>query len=212
MIEYIESYYAPSFYMLHPDKKFYSDWCVNNKLKIIFITINKCASTSLKEYLSYKKFDIIDSNIIDYNYIICKMLNSFNFYSVIRNPKDRYISGLNEFMCSTRSNCDKQKFVENNIKNNKFIFDEHLLPQDLSLHKILKYNKKLILLKMDNSLSKKIPQILNDNSLMPTIDPYKDRKIMNLNFCIEMYEQYCKKNIEFCELYKKDFELYNISI
>jgi hypothetical protein len=212
MIEYIESYYAPSFYMLHTDKKFYSDWCVNNKLKIIFITINKCASTSLKEYLSYKKFDIIDSNIIDYNYIICKMLNSFNFYSVIRNPKDRYISGLNEFMCSTKSNCDKKKFVENNIKNNKFIFDEHLLPQELSLHKVLKYNKKLILLKMDDSLSKKIPQILNDNSLMPTIDPYKDRKIMNLNFCIEMYEQYCKKNIKFCELYKKDFELYNISI
>lgn len=212
MIEKLIEYYAPSFYILHPNKKFYSEWCINYELKIIFITINKCAGSSLRQYLSHKKFDIIDNNDICDDFIINKIINNFIFYSVIRNPKDRYISGLNEFIYQTAYNCDNKKFVEDNIKHNKFIFDEHLLPQNESVCEILKYNKKINFIRMDNNLSKKISHILNNENLMPTTNTFKDKKICNLNFCIKMYEKYCEKNTIFHELYKKDFELYDISV
>lgn len=214
MIDKLSEYYSQSFYELHPDKKFRSEWCINYELKLIFITINKCAGSSLREYLYYKNFDIIDNNKINDDFIIDKIDNNFNFYSVIRNPKDRYISGLNQFMFNTETECewDKKKFIEENIKNNKFIFDEHLLPQNESICKVFKFNKKINFIRFDNNLSKKISYILKDKSIMPIINSSKEKKNCNLNFCIKLYNQYCEKNIKFYDLYKKDFELYKISL
>jgi len=52
--------------------------------------------------------------------------NNYNFYSIIRNPKDRYISGLQEFI---KIYNPPVEFIIHNLKNNIFIFDEHTSPQ-----------------------------------------------------------------------------------
>jgi hypothetical protein len=102
--------------------------------------------------------------------------------------------------------------VENQISKNKFIFDEHTLPQFLSLQKNYISNCNIQLIKFDKNLSKKISSIVNENTLFPHYNPHYNKTKRNFNFCQELFEKYCEKNIKFYELYKKDFELYNISM
>jgi len=205
----LNQFYAPSFYKLHPNSKFYSEWCVSKNLKVIFITINKCAGSSLRNYLPTKNFIVIDNNKIDNNFIIDKIINEYNFYSVIRNPDDRYVSGLNEFI--NQSNNIKKTFIEDSLKSNKFIFDEHLLPQYVSLKNILNFTKKINLIKLDENLSKKIHNIFSFNDYMPIVNSHKDKKESNFDFCYEMFKKYCEKNINYYKLYEKDFKFYNLS-
>jgi len=205
----LDKFYASSFHKIHPDSKFYSEWCINNDLKVIFITINKCAGSALRNYLPSKNFIVIDNNKIDDDFIINKIINEYNFYSVIRNPNDRYVSGLNEFI--DQINGTKKEYIEDALKNNKFVFDEHLLPQYSSLEKILNFNKKINLIKLDENLSRKISNIFNFDDYMPIVNSYKDKKKSSLNFCNKMFENYCEKNINYHKLYEKDFNLYNLS-
>lgn len=64
-------------------------------------------------------------------------------------------------------------------------------------------------LKLDENISRKISNIIDVNIKLPV----KNSSQKNIkNMCKELFEKYCEKNIKFYEIYKKDFELYNISI
>jgi len=143
-----ENFYSDSYYLFQKDKKFYSEWCVNDDLKIIFITINKCAGSTLREYLPSKNFIIVDNNFIDDTYVNDKIFKNYKFYACIREPGKRYISALSEFIKQSHKNYNidisDEKFrsyIINNLCNGRYIFDEHSLPQISSLQKVLKNNK-----------------------------------------------------------------------
>jgi hypothetical protein len=180
------------------------DW----KNKIIFIQISKCASSTMRVVLENNNFCQWDhdsspklSNINGIkNYFI---ENDYKFYAIIREPKSRYISGLKEFIEMYNPPLD---FIISNLKNNKFIFDDHTAPQNCFLSLC---NDKCNYLKMDEDLSDKVSEIIGNNIMLPkkNVSP----KSIKLK-CKDLFEQYCEKNIEFYKLYNKDFELYNISI
>ena len=65
---------------------------------------------------------------------------------------------------------------------------------------------------MNCDLSNKISNIISDKNFLPIINSHKDKKLCNIDFCRKMHEKYCRENVEFYQLYKKDFQLYDDSV
>jgi hypothetical protein len=64
-------------------------------------------------------------------------------------------------------------------------------------------------LKLDSNISSKISKLINNDIILPK----ENTSLENIKFkCKNLFEKYCEENNEFYELYKKDFELYNISV
>ena len=226
----LSDYFSQSFHELHPEGKYLSDLCINFESKIVFITINKCAGSSIRKFLSFKNFEIFDNNELEDENIRYLINNHFRFYSVIRNPKDRYISGLQQFfhltyrniggyrfrlrkfISSVKTNSDFYNIIEENIKNNRFIFDEHLIPQSESFKKLFKSSQKINFIRFDNNLSEKISSIIKDESIMPKINTSEEKEIENIRFSKMMYDLHCENNKKFHELYKKDYKFYTMSL
>ena len=62
---------------------------------------------------------------------------------------------------------------------------------------------------MDKNLSSKVSKIIGNNIILPK----ENISLKNLNVkCKDLFEEYCEGNSGFYELYKKDFELYSISV
>ena len=107
---------------------------VNIKKKLIYLKIYKCASASITEYFSTRR----DFNPIDEADMIDRLTNLFllyghdieeikncNIFTVIRNPKSRWISGLNELISTqipsipTRIHKESIKmYIEQELSNN----------------------------------------------------------------------------------------------
>jgi hypothetical protein len=105
----------------------FHDCFLNKKNKIIFMHIDKCASFSMSRILKDNNFCDLSFRVKNINKIKQYFIkNNYNFYSIIRNPKDRYISGLQEFI---KIYNPPVEFIIHNLKNNIFIFDEHTSPQ-----------------------------------------------------------------------------------
>lgn len=201
---------SPSFKKIHLNHKILDEWCINHSNKKIFLCTTKCASRSMIECLS--KVD--DYKIVEDPEVTLEDILSFKdyqFYAIVRNPKNRYISGLNFFInyFSKGSVTEKNKNqIETLLSKEYFIFDEHTLPQSFLLSKVTKhYNINLI--KLEGDLDKKISESLDINVTIPIINSYKSEKTNFIEFCNEMYEKYCFNNINFTNLYKKDYNLYN---
>lgn len=179
------------------------EWCINYDKKIVFITINKNAGTTLREFLPKYGFEIVEKPFID------KVID-YSFFAIIRDPVDRWISGVNEYICYNGKEVSESKqFVKSELSNNNFYFDQHTRPQYKSLTMIEEYN----LIKLDDNLSGKINNVINDNVDFEVINTVYDRGVDNHHtFCVKMFNVYCKGNDEFYKLYQKDFELYEIAI
>ena len=169
--------------------------------KLIVMHIDKCASSSISAFCEENNY-FHDMSLRLYD---IKLLNEFVknndyfFLSVIRNPVDRYISGLQEFIKRYDMSDD---FIEESWKNNKFIFDEHTSPQYIFLRHC-HHNLKSI--KLDKHLSKKLSSILGYNvNLSKFNNSDKNLKIK----CYNWFEKYLKDNKKFYDVYKKDFELF----
>ncbi len=204
----ITNYFASSAFKLNNYK---GEWCVNEKEKIIFITINKCAGTSIRKYLKDHKYKIRSHLLFTTEHIKKLLDDQYIFYSVIRNPRDRYISGLNHFMFLFLNDYyqGSLNFIKRNLSNNKFIFDEHTLPQYTNFNSVLEIGGVVNLIKMDNNLSKNIQSIVKSNIELSVINSSKEKGSKNYNnFCFQMYELYCDKNVSFNNLYKKDHNLF----
>jgi len=176
---------------------------LNKKNKVIFMHIDKCASTSIgyafalsnnfRDLSTTKNATSLKQFFIE---------NNYQFYAVIREPKSRYVSGLQEFIKLHNPLIDD---VVYNLENNKFIFDEHTAPQHCFLFLC---ENKCNYLKLDSNLSNKISLIVNEkviltneNSSIPSI-----KKLST-----SLFENYCKNNDQFYKLYELDFELYRNS-
>tara|TARA_Y100000004_G_scaffold195105_1_gene261338 strand:- start:11698 stop:12357 length:660 start_codon:yes stop_codon:yes gene_type:complete len=187
---------------IHPPGFF--DCFLNKKSKLVFMHIDKCASTSVSNFC-LKNDDFCDmsfriKNIDKFNDYVRK--NNYFFLAIIRNPIDRYISGIQEFIKRYNPSND---YIEKNLKNNKFIFDEHTSPQYIFLSHC-KYNLKYV--KLDKNLSNKLSNILGYDVNLGNCN-YSS--IHDKIYCNELYLKYLKDNKNFFDLYKKDFELFEAS-
>ena len=76
--------------IIHPPG--FHDCFIKREGKIIVMHIDKCASSSIAYELKKTNFCDMSYRIKDINKIQQYFFkNNYNFYSVIRNPKDRYI-------------------------------------------------------------------------------------------------------------------------
>ena len=231
IVSELSNYFSQSFFQLHPEGKYLSEWVINFESKIVFITINKCAGSSIRHFLHFeKKFQVFNNNEIEDEDVMYFIDNHFRFYSVIRDPGDRYVSGLqhflhfintntneynyrlHKFMSSVKRNSDLYNIIEENIKNNRFIFDEHFIPQSESLKVLLKFSQKINFIRFDNNLSKKISLIIKDESIMPKLNVNDEKEPEIIIFSKMIYDLHCKNNKKFHEFYKKDYEFYNMSL
>jgi hypothetical protein len=137
---------------------------INHDKKLVYIPIDKCASSLLKEYLgSVQNFAKNTSNK--------KLFFGYKYFAIIRNPKDRWISGLNQYIFNEMKRYYR-KFYYDNIKffetdeeyvnyrnkfdnylkdveklifeyvrkkllRNKFIFDSHTKPQSDTIDNVI---------------------------------------------------------------------------
>lgn len=194
--------------------------------KIIYIPIAKNASTSIINSLNFTsvKFPIIPSSkfCIDIQYLEIpeRYKNEYKFFTVIRNPKQRWVSGINEFLYSPdheqiyfdadKKFCDK--FLDE-LKNNKFIFDFHTIPQFPWVSFCFTYDLDLTLLKLDGDLSKKISSTLKKTLTINHDNKMQDYtwKVNSYNLCQDVFTKYVMTNKNFSHAYEMDLHLYNSS-
>ena len=123
-------------------------WEKNNKL--VYLHVDKCGSTSIttafrKDYPNFFSLDNLP-RAKDADHLAKYFVESDHvFFAITRDPVDRWISGLNEFMCRYKPPLE---WVVSQVKNKKYIFDEHTGPQTVFLRLCLENNGKLKLIKL----------------------------------------------------------------
>jgi len=193
---------------------------VSFEKKLVYLLISKCASSSIGEYLSTRKdFTPIGDDIAIAQFhdkYPNERVENYNFFTVIRDPKSRWISGLNEFLMVHKGHVSKLKiYIEKELKNNKFIFDLHTLPQIDCLSYVidLPLISNIIFLKLGENLNQKISSLLGEDIKLNYSNAASSdsNKRNNLNFCREMFETHCEKNPKYYQTYEFDYRLFNLS-
>jgi hypothetical protein len=195
----------------------------SSEKKIIYVPTAKCAGTSITKCLTNQSsfFAFYDDRIEFFENNFDFYIKNYKGFIVVRDVKSAWISGLNEYM--TRKNkigIDQylkkipQKYIVDNLKKDKFIFDLHTCPQfsGISLDLIIN-GFSLSFIRFGNDLEEKISNFIEEDITLEKINSTENNsdKKENLNFCKEMFETYCENNPKFSELYKIDHELYNLS-
>jgi hypothetical protein len=162
---------------------------VNWNKKTVFVEIQKCASQALikclTNYHGFEQHYVYPQEYLDYAY-----------FSIIRNPNERWISGLNQYVFNTMNifsenyleKNGKPKNIKDNLKfnqyfndnekllflniekgllENNFVFDGHTQPQWNAVGGTIKSGKKTILLKLDDCISEKMGVILKSKVNIP---------------------------------------------
>jgi len=184
----------------------YNGCYMSTKEKLVYLHIDKCASTSISSAL--KNLMFIDMTNIDVNDI--EMLLDYKKYKsfcVIRDPIKRWISALGEFM--NRFDVSTNYIIEQ-IKNKKYIFDYHTSPQHVFIDP---YIDKLdnTYLKLDDKLEDKINQLLHHSKI--SLQKERESNIITKLMCEKIFYTYVRMDLKyFYKLYEKDFVLYSKSI
>ncbi len=189
--------------------------------KIVYVPIYKNASTSIKNSLNFEPVYIKPKKEKVFDIDIPEQYRDYKFFTIIRDPKSRWISGINEFINIYQDlgvdfdgdiKGSRKKFLLE-LKNNKFIFDGHTRPQLSSIDFCFKYDIDLTLIKMDERLEEKISTFIKDPIKLRHDNPIEKYKfkLENYNFCYQILNRYCMKNTSFLDLYSLDFYLYNNS-
>jgi hypothetical protein len=189
---------------------------------VIYLPIPKNASTSIENSFDFSPIKSpLQREFPFYIDIPEKYINEYKFFIITRDPKERWISGINEFLniyCHEGVDFDgnikgsRSKFL-NELKNNKFIFDFHTMPQLTFISFCFRYNIDITFLKLDQNLNEKISNILKRKVLITHDNPTQKFKfkLKNYKFCYDILTKYCMKNKNFLDLYKMDFYLYDNS-
>lgn len=195
--------------------------------KLIFMHVDKCGSTSITSAFdeSCKNFIPLDKlpRAKDPDFLAKYFVESdYTFFAVTRDPVERWISGLNEFMCRYRPPID---WIVKHVKNKKYIYDEHTAPQKIFLRLCLENNGNLSLIKLNGDLSMKINKFIkntiNDDVEKVKYKPFQIPHLRNSKYFLPNYSIICKKiykdyiepdSIEFNNLYKDDYDLYESGI
>jgi hypothetical protein len=191
---------------------------VNHQMKTVFMHIDKCASRSVTAALRSVGFTLI-SQETDF-----KLQDDYIIFAVIRDPMDRWAAGLNEYMYRfIGPECTEEnpmfgisipadmvlslEQIEEEVKNKKFIFEEHTAPQHLFL--LSCEDKKIQMFDMRGDLEKKLKNFLRVDIKLPHYNN-SEKKLPNYkSFCKRLFDDYVKHSEDFFTIYKKDFELYN---
>jgi hypothetical protein len=196
-------------------------WEKNNKL--VYLHVDKCGSTSItsafrKDCPNFfsldnspraKDADTLAKYFVETDHI---------FFAITRDPVERWISGLNEFMCRYKPPLE---WIVSQIKNKKYIFDEHTGPQKVFLRLCLENNGKLKLIKLDQDLSPKV-NVFIKNHIIDEVERFKYKPFIiphlrNSRYFVPNYKSICNKiyhnyiepdKTYFDSLYKDDYELY----
>ena len=184
----------------YPDGKYYKEWCINFDKKICFITINKNAGSSIREGLKCHGFNNV---LVDYQYLsrYLYLLGGFKFYTFVRDPDQRYISGLSEFLFLYYKKFNED-YIEKNLKEDKFIFDHHTIPQSDNII------DGTHVFKLDSNISDTISTLINESVYIPLLNSsnIKINFSAQFDFCAKMHERYCLNNQAYMNLYQRDFE------
>jgi hypothetical protein len=189
----------------------------NKTSKLVYMHIDKCGSTSVSSALklhcpNFLSLDLLKTDK-DPDYLAKYFVESdHTFFAVTRDPVQRWISGLNEFMCRYKPPID---WVIGQIEKGKFIFDEHTGPQTTFLRLCLENQGKVKLIKLEGDLSVKVNLFMKNNTedYKPFHVPHlRDSKYFTPNYkpiCAKIYTEYVEQDNErFLELYESDYELY----
>lgn len=190
--------------------------------KIIYIPIGKNASTSISNSLNFTPLQFsLPPRCIDLRYLDIpeKYKSGYKFFTIIRDPKKRWISGINEFLYSpSHEGVDFEeghhdKFLME-LKNNKFIFDFHTIPQLSWVSFCFKNNLDITFLNLDEKLDAKISNVLQRSVTISNHNKMQDYacKVKTYDFCCDIFTRYCMENKNFLNLYKMDLYLYNNSL
>lgn len=205
---------------------------LDEKNKLIYMHIDKCASTSISTALRSSYFT--DLTFLKDAQGTAKyfVAHNYTFFAVIRDPVDRWISGLNEFIKRTKP---PKGYVVSQLEKNRFIFDEHTAPQHLFLRLCVENNARIKYLKLDNNLSEKISNVILDAMLQKykvnmlsgselfQFENFKGIEVPHLRrsdldlesckpMCQKLYDTYVKDNSYFQELYQYDYLLYEKAV
>lgn len=193
---------------------------VSERYKILYIPISKNASTSLKNSIDFKpiyqtpkvssKFDLELPE---------KYKKEYKILVITRHPKDRWISGFNEFLCDLNIDLSNHtsKDILLELKNKKFIFDGHTLPQLKYIDYCFELNStdfEINLIKIDQDINKKLSEFIGEDIKIKSKNlMHKDElKVKNFEFCYKIFTDYCLKHQKFIDVYKQDYTLYQNSI
>jgi hypothetical protein len=197
----------------------YDAFYVSERYKLLYLPISKNASTSLKNSLDFEPIYQVPKigNQFDLE-IPEEYKRDYKIFVLIRHPKDRWISGFNEFLSEysfyLKDSNSKEVILE--LKNKKFIFDGHTLPQFSFIDYCFSPSTidfKLNLITLDGDIDAKISDLCQE----PVKLNYKNSmsrdqlKIDNYELCYKIFNDYCLKQKKFLDLYKQDYVLYGNS-
>ena len=189
------------------------------KRKLVYLHVDKCGSTSItssflmegESFIPLEKFPKAN----DYDAMAKFLVESgYTFFSMSRDPVSRWISGLNEFMCRYKA---PTEWVIKQVKNKKYVFDEHTAPQHLFLRLCSDYNGTIKLLKLDNHLNDKVNNFLRtfkgrDHKDLD-IGHLRDSKYFVPNCTMlakKVFHTYIEPDMDtFNKFYAPDYELYS---
>ncbi len=193
----------------------------NPTSKLVYMHIDKCGSTSVSTALRYSKIKFFSLEKMTRKYVpneLAKFLvKDHIFFAITRDPVQRWISGLNEFICRFEPDFD---WVVDQVKNKKYIFDEHTGPQTSFLKLCTDNNANLKLIKLDSKLSPKVNLFIKKNLCKEDLERYEPFLIDHLRnskdfhpnyrpLCAKIYKDYIESDKEeFDKLYRGDYELY----
>ena len=254
-----DKFFTPFYRALHPNMDFVGEWCIHYSNKVIFVCINKCAGTTLRNALAGFRYDdegvpgafeIVDHRTLSDERIQEMVDDYYQWFYIIRDPKTRWLSGLKEFIASSRTwewhpehkcftplyktyeRIEKWKrypddvimpehleIIEENLANNKFIFDDHTLPQHFSYPKILHKNgvsQVREFFKFEDDINSILKGVLNRDLNLPHLNIGEEKGPVVDEVAQALYDRYIepkgffkkKLNPAFVECYKKDFELH----
>jgi len=165
----------------------------------IYIPIDKCASNSMRKCLTENGF-ISMEEIRDWDKAL-ERFKDWNHFAVVRQPVNRYISGLTEFIFRN-SHKNPYEYIEKSLSQNKFIFDGHTMPMDCTLY----FRDNVKLFRLNDSMHSRISKYLELDwfpieNLNRSVNQFKES-------AQKLFDRYCKDNPEFHEFCKKDFDIW----
>ena len=249
-----DKFFSPFYKAIHPNMNFFGEWCINHFSKTIFVCINKCAGTTMREALSRitknDGYEIIDHNTFSQEQIQEMVDDFYQWFYIIRDPKTRYLSGLKEFIISGRTwewhpehkhftplykNYEREQkwkntpseeimpehldIIEENLANNKFILDDHTLPQHYSYPKILqnpKIGQVREFFRFEDDINSIMKGVVGEDLQLPHFNSSSQKGSPINEVAQSLYDKYIEPkkffkrelNPAFIECYKKDFELH----
>ncbi len=192
---------------------------ISKRYKILYIPISKNASTSLKNLIDFEPVYQVPNVQSQFDLEIPEEYKKeYKILVVTRHPKDRWISGFNQFLSEVGVylSTPNSRDILLELKNKKFIFDGHTLPQFRFIDYCFqpsKINFDINLIRIDEFFEQKISDFIGCEV------PIKKKnlmdgeylKIKNYELCCKIFNDYCLRHQKFIDVYSQDYVLYNNS-